>query len=76
MTTDTFLFNAGWLFFAAFLVVIAAVTITAFGRDLLPRIPPPQPANPPSTHPAPPNRPPASFHAIPHPQANTAPPLK
>ncbi len=36
MTTDTFLFNAGWLFFAAFLVVIAAVTITAFGRDLLP----------------------------------------
>jgi hypothetical protein len=35
MTTDTFLFNAGWLFFAAFLVVIAAVTITAFGRDLL-----------------------------------------
>ncbi len=37
MTTDTFLFNAGWLFFAAFLVVIAAVTITAFGRDLLPR---------------------------------------
>lgn len=36
MTTDTFLFNAGWLFFAAFLAVIAGVTITAFGRDLLP----------------------------------------
>jgi hypothetical protein len=37
MTTDTFLFNAGWLFFAAFTVIIAAVTIAAFGRDLLPR---------------------------------------
>jgi hypothetical protein len=36
MTTDTFLFNAGWLFFAAWLAVIAGVTITAFGRDLLP----------------------------------------
>jgi hypothetical protein len=37
MTTDTFLFNAGWLFFAALLAVIAGVTITAFGRDILPR---------------------------------------
>jgi len=36
MTTDTFLFNAGWLFFAAWIAVIAGVTITAFGRDLLP----------------------------------------
>jgi hypothetical protein len=45
MTTDTFLFNAGWLFFAAFLAVIAGVTITAFGRDLLPR--PHHPDNPP-----------------------------
>lgn len=44
MTTDTFLFNAGWLFFAAFLVVIAVVTVTAFGRDLLPRNSHPDPA--------------------------------
>lgn len=59
MTTDTFLFNAGWLFFAAFLVVIAVVTVTAFGRDLLPGIlTPTQPATPPPTEPAPP----ASFH--------------
>ncbi len=35
MTADTFLFNAGWLFFAAWIVVVAAVTVTAFGRDLL-----------------------------------------
>jgi len=35
MTTDTFLFNAGWLFFAAWIAVVAAVTVTAFGRDLL-----------------------------------------
>jgi hypothetical protein len=37
MTADTFLFNAGWLFFAAWIAVIAGVTIAAFGRDLLPR---------------------------------------
>jgi hypothetical protein len=36
MTTDTFLFNAGWLFFAAFLAVIAGLTVAAFGRELLP----------------------------------------
>jgi hypothetical protein len=36
MTTDTFLFNAGSLFFAAWIAVIAAVTVAAFGRDLLP----------------------------------------
>ena len=36
MTTDTFLFNAGFLFFIAWIAVIAGVTIIAFGRDLLP----------------------------------------
>jgi hypothetical protein len=36
MTADTFLFNAGWLFFAAWTAVIAGLTLTAFGRDLLP----------------------------------------
>ncbi len=34
--TDSFLSNAGWLFFAAWTVMVAAVTIVAFGRDLLP----------------------------------------
>jgi hypothetical protein len=36
MTTDTFLFNAGSLFFAAWIAIIAGVTVAAFGRDLLP----------------------------------------
>jgi len=36
MTTDTFLFNAGWLFCAAWIAVVAVFTISAFGRDLLP----------------------------------------
>jgi hypothetical protein len=38
MTSDTFLFNAGSLFFAAWIAVIAGLTIAAFGRDLLPGI--------------------------------------
>jgi len=36
MTSDTFLFNAGSLFFAAWIAIIAGVTVAAFGRDLLP----------------------------------------
>ena len=36
MTFDLFLFDAGSLFFAAWIAVLAAVSITAFGRDLLP----------------------------------------
>ena len=36
MTTDTFLFNAGCLFFAAWIAVIVGLTVAAFGRDLLP----------------------------------------
>jgi hypothetical protein len=47
MTTDTFLFNAGWLFFAAWSAVIAGLTIAAFGRDLLPWKPRPDPAHKP-----------------------------
>jgi len=50
MTADTFLFNAGSLFFAAWIVVIAHLTLTAFGRDLLPRKAHPDPAHKP--HPA------------------------
>ncbi len=34
--SESFLSNAGWLFFAAWTAVIAAITIAAFGRDLLP----------------------------------------
>jgi hypothetical protein len=36
MTTDSFFFDAGSLFFAAWIAVIAGVTIAAFGRDLVP----------------------------------------
>ena len=36
MTADTLLFDASSIFFAAWIAIIAAVTITAFGRDLLP----------------------------------------
>jgi hypothetical protein len=48
--SDAFLSNAGWLFFAAWSAMVAAVSIAAFGRDLLPRrahldpSPTPQPA--------------------------------
>lgn len=33
--SDSFLSNAGWLFFAAWSVIIAVVSAVAFGRDLL-----------------------------------------
>jgi hypothetical protein len=36
MTADSFLFNAGFAFIAAWSIVIAAVAIHAFARDLLP----------------------------------------
>jgi hypothetical protein len=36
MMSDSFLSDAGWLFFAAWSVVIGAVSIAAFGHDLLP----------------------------------------
>jgi hypothetical protein len=35
--SDAFLSNAGWLFFAAWSAMVVAVSIAAFGRDLLPR---------------------------------------
>jgi hypothetical protein len=35
MTTESFLSNAGWFFFSVWSVIVAAVSITAFGRDLL-----------------------------------------
>jgi hypothetical protein len=33
---DSFLFDAGWLFFAAWTVVIGALSVTAFRNDLFP----------------------------------------
>jgi len=49
MVGDSFLSDAGWVFFAAWSVVIAAVSLAAFGRDLLPsqmRLQPPPEARP------------------------------
>lgn len=34
---DSYLFDAGWLFFAAWSVIVAAVSVAAFGRDIFPR---------------------------------------
>jgi hypothetical protein len=45
--SDSFLSNAGWLFFAAWTAIIAALGIVAFGRDLLPRRPQLDPADKP-----------------------------
>jgi hypothetical protein len=36
MTLDSLLFNAGTLFFALWSVVIAAVSVAAFGQDFFP----------------------------------------
>jgi hypothetical protein len=49
MTPDSFLFDAGSLFFAAWIAVLAAFSITAFGRDLLPAKPHPEPARKPQS---------------------------
>jgi len=33
---DAYLFDVGWLFFAAWSVIVAAVSLAAFGRDFFP----------------------------------------
>jgi hypothetical protein len=33
---DSFLFDAGWLFFAAWSVILAILSVTAFANDLFP----------------------------------------
>ena len=33
---DSYVFDAGWFFFAAWSVMLALVAVTAFGRDLIP----------------------------------------
>jgi hypothetical protein len=56
---DSYLFDAGWLFFAFWTVIVGAVSITAFRRDLFPsRAPleltdhhqPPNPSSSAETH--------------------------
>ncbi|MGO9126822.1 MAG: hypothetical protein ACLP6G_18290 [Terriglobales bacterium] len=45
MVGESFLSDAGWVFFAAWSVIVAAVSFAAFGRDLLPsriRLEPPE----------------------------------
>jgi hypothetical protein len=37
---QVFIFVAGWIFFAAWGVVLAAVSIVAFGSDILPTLQP------------------------------------
>jgi hypothetical protein len=34
-----FIFDVGWLFFAAWGVILAAVSVIAFGRDIVPALP-------------------------------------
>jgi hypothetical protein len=34
--SESFLSNAGWIFFAAWSAIVTAISIVAFGRDLLP----------------------------------------
>jgi hypothetical protein len=34
--TQVFIFYVGWIFFAAWGMVLAAVSVIAFGRDILP----------------------------------------
>jgi len=36
LSNDFYVFDAGWLFFAAWTVIVAVVTLTAFARDLFP----------------------------------------
>jgi len=38
LSNDFYLFDAGWLFFAAWTVILAIVTVTAFARDLFPSV--------------------------------------
>ena len=36
MMSDSLFSDAGWFFFAIWSVVVGAISVTAFGRDLLP----------------------------------------
>jgi hypothetical protein len=51
---DSYLFDAGWLFFALWTVIVGAVSITAFRRDLFPSRTNLELAHHPTTNSAPP----------------------
>ncbi len=36
LMSDSYLFDVGWLFFAAWSVIVALFSLTAFGKDILP----------------------------------------
>lgn len=42
--SDSYLLDAGWLFFAAWSAIVAVVVIDAFGKDLIPFRAPLEPA--------------------------------
>ena len=44
MFNDSLLFDAGFVFFAAWSLMLAALVLTAFGKDLLPSKAPADPA--------------------------------
>ena len=36
LMSDSYLFDIGWLFFAAWTAIVAVVSLAAFGNDILP----------------------------------------
>jgi hypothetical protein len=38
--SDTYLFDAGWLFFAGWSVILVALGVVAFGNELVPSLAP------------------------------------
>ncbi len=50
MISDSLLFDAGFLFFAAWGLIIAALSVAAFGHDLLPAKAPHDPVRKTSPH--------------------------
>jgi len=36
LMSDSYLFDIGWLFFAAWSIIVAVFSLTAFGKDILP----------------------------------------
>jgi hypothetical protein len=53
LMSDSYLFDVGWLFFAAWTAIVAVISLAAFGRDLLPSQPPLEPGQqPPVERPA------------------------
>jgi hypothetical protein len=36
LMSDSYLFDVGWFFFAAWTVIVVVISLAAFGKDLLP----------------------------------------